>query len=649
VLKLQETAMALNTRNNGENMEATNLLRHTPYGSLMCTPDAFPKVHFSSRDRIRLELMRQRLNSEKLILLMLRLITRSSDCLPDKNDNSAPAVTKALGCRATRRSLFLASLAALIALGGCTQAPVGYAGMANAADRRQTLSNEQPLQSVNCPDIDPNDISPRRREEMLADADRHILAVSSTGNIIDPKTGNLSEEDQDIAAIFAEYERYINASSRGKEEKKRMMIYVNGGLNSLPDMRWQAAVRIPCMKRDGYFPVFLTWSTGFFSSYWEQILYSRDGARRSRMQFASVPFYILGDIGQGIVRSPVTFYEHLQAFWQSSLSQDKPWFRVADDDRLFKNDGPVTANTNVLTDPDVDQASTGWGKWIPYALTTPVRVVTTPFADAGGDTAWEAMVRRSRASVRRPAEFNNVDPDLTKTRWNDITKYPGGAGGFSVFFHHLNSCIEPRESWIDRYPNGRKCTDERFREVFKDLKITLIGHSMGTIVLNDLVWSYPKLPYEDIVYMAAACSIKDFTRSIMPLLEERNGNTKFYNLMLHPLNDALELSYGGSVPLGSLLVWIDDMYQEPEAWTDRTLGNWANIHASKHVFSERAQKHMLFRVFRREAKEGNIIPIKHGDFNETRMDYWRPSFWGKEAVRWNRNDVPAAYMGAASK
>ena len=39
-------------------------------------------------------------------------------------------------------------------------------------------------------------------------------------------------------------------------------------------------------------------------------------------------------------------------------------------------------------------------------------------------------------------------------------------------------------------------------------RITIIGHSMGTMVANELFSQFPNLPYENIVYMAAASSVQ---------------------------------------------------------------------------------------------------------------------------------------------
>jgi pimeloyl-ACP methyl ester carboxylesterase len=77
----------------------------------------------------------------------------------------------------------------------------------------------------------------------------------------------------------------------------------------------------------------------------------------------------------------------------------------------------------------------------------------------------------------------------------------------------------------------------------------MIGHSMGTIVVNELVQVYPDLPYESLVYMAGAANIRDTQKAVVPLLTQNRGCTRFYGLMLHPINDAREATGGGLIPV----------------------------------------------------------------------------------------------------
>ena len=115
------------------------------------------------------------------------------------------------------------------------------------------------------------------------------------------------------------------------------------------------------------------------------------------------------------------------------------------------------------------------------------------------------------------------------------------------------------------------------RVKLREASVTLVGHSMGTMVINLLVEAFPHLSYRDIVFFSGAATINQTKAALDPLLREGKGNVRFYNLMLHPMNDAREINGVGVVPSGSLLVWIDDMLEHPDTLLDRTVGQWTNM------------------------------------------------------------------------
>jgi pimeloyl-ACP methyl ester carboxylesterase len=171
-----------------------------------------------------------------------------------------------------------------------------------------------------------------------------------------------------------------------------------------------------------------------------------------------------------------------------------------------------------------------------------------------------------------------------------------------------------------------------------EFRVTLIGHSMGAIVLNELIRTYDQIEYDDIVYMGAAASIRDLIRVVVPYLQ-RHPSARFYNLMLHPRIEAWELTWHGMVPSGSLLEWVDEMYEPPKTMLDRTLGKWRNLRLAKHLLDLDSQKQMVFKVFGGNADK----PRMHGEFNDADTCFWNPWFWVDEDFVWtdwntNRHD-----------
>ena len=101
---------------------------------------------------------------------------------------------------------------------------------------------------------------------------------------------------------------------------------------------------------------------------------------------------------------------------------------------------------------------------------------------------------------------------------------------------------------LDEFPGTEMPADAHasvaLKKIFSNLgstdrwEVTLIGHSMGTIVLNRMLDLFPNLPVQRLVYMGAACTFRDFARSVTPCIQ-RTG-ARFSNLCLHPVTESRE-------------------------------------------------------------------------------------------------------------
>lgn len=265
----------------------------------------------------------------------------------------------------------------------------------------------------------------------------------------------------------------------------------------------------------------------------------------------------------------------------------------------------------------------------------PLKYTLVPIIDGFGKPAWENMVRRTRNMYRTPSEFD-LRTELAKV--NDIPEkveslaaeqiHEGKTGTLAKFFSKLEEQITDGSNY----------------------EITVIGHSMGTIVLNEFFRSYRDYPHisksiENIVYMAAACSIRDMQDSVIPFMQSENHNAKFYNLTLHPLNDSGEAnwSYLDVVPRGSLLEWIDNFLTTPATPLDRTLGKWENIIQATHVIPEKICDRVTIKGFGVGTMK-SIGPQQHGEFDEFCAKHntsdcpdWK--FWSE--VFWTADDPSA--------
>jgi pimeloyl-ACP methyl ester carboxylesterase len=221
--------------------------------------------------------------------------------------------------------------------------------------------------------------------------------------------------------------------------------------------------------------------------------------------------------------------------------------------------------------------------------------------------------------LRRPQEFEPERRDLA-----EMTRYPKGTGGFSKLFAELERCVR----------RDAGCLVGARGASFADGRITLIAHSLGGIIVNELIRSYDEVPYREVVYMGAANSIRQFLETAAPVMESQL-DLQVYNLMLHPVADSREVTGQGLAPSGSLLQWVDEMYEGPPAMLDRTFGKWVNVKAAAYVFPPHLRDRLHFRVFGfraadRERRDPGD-PTTHGEFNDTDMHYWLPDFWNGQA------------------
>jgi hypothetical protein len=205
-------------------------------------------------------------------------------------------------------------------------------------------------------------------------------------------------------------------------------------------------------------------------------------------------------------------------------------------------------------------------------------------------------------------------------------------------------------------------------------EVNLIGHSMGTIVACEILQRFHQLRVDNAVFMAAACSIRDFKQKVVPYLEEQHlreqllglppgteQKTEFYNLCLHDFGENAEKN-PGNLDLsqrGSLLTWIDRLFEKPESENDRTLGRWTNALLATDDIPGSIMGQITMKAFGRDRtyngetpppfynvaqtkpKKGKyaVEPQKHGEFarfeegskkSDSNIGFWRKKYWQPE-------------------
>lgn len=424
----------------------------------------------------------------------------------------------------------------------------------------------------------------------------------------------------------AGYEPGIPIGYPSATDEYEILIFVHGGLNTQNGSLDRAASLFPkILCEGGYYPVFINWKSSLWSSYGEHLVNVRQGTRYDFLHWQTLlaPTVFVIDIARSLARAPVAWAELFSNDFQGSI------FHSAATEHQMLRDLIAEAKSdqgNNITASSLDQMteSSGWKTlWstFTYFLTLPTKLASVPFIDAFGTSAWSNMQRRTQMlfHTQEESEFNSKvrqfhrEKILNSGTLEDLT-YLDAQGGLSLF---LNELIE-------------KLKDEP-----KKYKVTLVGHSAGTIILNQLIREFgerikkeaPNISVSKIVYLAAASTIQDYRGSIWPYLR-MDGHTKFYNLMLHnkaeaqdstvvpfPLLKEFEWDPG---PRGSLLVWVDAFLSNPLTAEDRTVGKFTNLMKTVQETPRDIRGQIYLKVFN---IGGEYDPVHHAGFGD-KFKFW---------------------------
>ncbi len=476
----------------------------------------------------------------------------------------------------------------------------------------------------------------------------------------------------------------------------KILIFAHGGLVNHAGAVESAQSLAPGMVKDGFAPVFLVWNSDFGTAYLDRLCCVRDGERDKSGYGYFFPVRTLADIGSSVPKS-LEHFGRQAVRWHKGGPTRKPdsiyhigvkrdWLdwnipgTGSDGKPSYENDAPSTRLANLderewiclslsqIECPTIvyppkgirqNPTSKCCGPSLRFATGLPGSVVSTALASEVGAKSWDDMVRRTRLGFQSPTTLLKIP---TKTGCEAPDPVDSRVGAYAIFFDRmvceLSLCPEakgledPLKPCIFRDKAGRAIPRER-------IELHFYGHSMGALVANEALGQYPDLPWKKVVYMAAANSIRDFRLMAGPVIAEKQIKT--YSLMLHPLNETREIEAFGMVPQGSLLEWIDEMFEGPRSLDDKTMGKWVNIQKVMYLLPPKLRQQMTFRVFPRQvsfglglsgdesSKSSSLVeldcvganeygksfvrnrrsvtrchPISHGDF--TNYSFWRDAY-----------------------
>ncbi len=499
-----------------------------------------------------------------------------------------------------------------------------------------------------------------------AKVDSNLLKTAAPGQKPVPYNNRMATVLEGRQPLYT-YLDAMFAEIRSRKPKE-IVIYIHGGLNNIDGAIAKSAHLTDMFDEQRTYFIGICWNSNLMPTYGEHLFKVREGLHQGPKAIATSPAMLISDVGGAAARLPMNLASF---FWQDAYTVNPRGFtRRKLADRRYTQIRRSAKNTKlerlVVGDAKDERSKamllgSDFGRWL---ITYPVKVPSTLVLDALGVQPWKSMLRRTRTMFERESEFipmldfddavllnaylgnppNNVVPFLDKLN------YTGRKGAVWQFGNYLATGMAAPAP-------GERPT------------ITIIGHSMGAIVACELLQRFHALPVDNVVFEAAACSVANFKTNVIPFLEEQNlraqlappeendraniVKTHVYNLCLHDDAENAEKNPGefDLSQRGSLLTWVDTLYQSPESENDRTFGRWTNAILATDDFPSDVLDRITIKEFGRDrlsAKHSNVPvytvedsggpkivePTKHGEMTryEPGVKKRRSNFkfWSKE-------------------
>lgn len=475
---------------------------------------------------------------------------------------------------------------------------------------------------------------------------KHVIQMNGRSHAINPGDDNNYFSKECYAENCAFFDMHLkaifdNINEVMKHKKIKLMFFIHGGLNgtgSALDKAYNDYLDINdynkhrlMMNPDDtiIYPIFINWNTGAVSSVAQHYSVIRNGERLNPLSgwfkhttrflglLVSGTTMLAVDLSTGALKIPFYYGE---GFWGSR-------------DGMFKNHRKYLAKYYIeAINAGVDVRDTnafrklkgnGWRIFGNKTLFVSAQLtggVTYPIVNGWGTSAWQNMSRRVLCMYRNNEQFykeKHLNNCLIKTGLPDEFKH-----------HDYNENLNGPMALLFKRFNTFAAENSNTQ-----LHIDFIGHSMGTMVWNEgfrvfgnELLANNNIHIDNIVYMGAACSMKDWETSVGHILKN-SKQTQFYNLSLHPKREKQECFFPVLVAPGSLLEWIDRLYEGPASFEDRTLGKYENILTANSILnnSYKSQIHIKCFGYAYTSDEIKNMPVKHGGFRK--KQYWRPEFW----------------------
>lgn len=515
--------------------------------------------------------------------------------------------------------------------------------------------------------------------EKIEELKQHVIMIDQEGRGLEPKPSySFGLIPQFKTYTKESFKNYIGEllEAADRSHSKRILVFVHGGLTDYQKALLLSEARRAAMKEEGIYPIFILWRSGLIPCYTSHLTKFRQGRMPLKKWYSRLALTltnICADIGRGISRFPKTaYYQALNdlsalnpSLEHDALNAPKMYTYLR---TRFAADGDPPP-LRLRKKPDEQETSEGKKRdvWLSddwrlrLEILNPVklaiRYTVWPIIDALGTSAWDIMLQRTHTLFRSPYEFDVYAGEVIKDNSHSApTTLP-----------YAPELADPSDrtrytQMFDTQPSGGlSLFIEAFMSRNLTAEVTLVGHSMGAIVVSRWLNLFPNFKAKDVVLMGAACTIQEGFSSLNSYLKHHRKTT-CHILTLHAKAERTEQHLFGLSPLGSLLEWIDNFFSKPLTFDQRMLGKWDNLIQSTHLIDKEVRGRVHLKSFsirsdafclssdeaeackriapqQRSAIEGKPLldrkhsfeagavrpPAAHGDFSFCK--FWCPAFY----------------------
>ena len=449
--------------------------------------------------------------------------------------------------------------------------------------------------------------------------------------IDDHDTKRVRKQKQNLETSIAQVLVKFDAHLKGGGDA-RIVFFIHGGLVGLQQANFEAHKVWRAFSKnnpDKAFPLFVNWDTGIFSATSDTFL--RDGTvgERNRTIAEEGPRPLI-ELSPSRRTVPGSFLAPFRVWREFLGATGRAPFTLGTQTQLLLNPPPKLVDfprpqnwDHVIFPREVDRTErTSWSDMVTEVFPGALRAFS-PAYDFLGSGGYTQMMRRAANLVRQEADYANASYrrcSVLARLFDELRAYEAVVRGSIP---------------IENFEYGR-----RVHEVPAESRIsyTIVAHSLGALVADDIIADNEDLWIEDAVYLNPANTIVNFANKVIPYLK-LNANFRTHIFTLHPERESNEVNLGKVVPVGSLLTWIDRFLNQPINDLERTVGDWRNLAATLtqigYLTTEQRQRVRIVVFGQREG-----FPLMHGDANQPPLkddksrEYQGAPFW-----RWHKQKI----------